>query len=110
MNPNLIIGISLGVAVTAGFACVLAHRLAKRRHWTYIPRYIAGAFIVIVGFGFPLFVGMDFPDALTFLMAIILIYTGAGIGTFLAHDADPDPPGPSTVDRILSKLDKEIGK
>lgn len=113
MNPSLVIGVSLGIATTAGLACALAHRWAKRRRWAYIPRYITGAVIVLIGYGFPLLVALPIVDALVLLFALILIYFGGAIGTFLAYDADPDPPTPSTTpdaDRVLSKLDGEIGQ
>lgn len=110
MNPNLIISIALVAAIGATFACVLAHRWAKRRHWTYIPRYVAGALIVLIGFGFPLFIGMPTGDALPLFMSLLLVYAGGAIGTFLAYDSDPDPPGTPEADELIRRLDEELRK
>lgn len=112
MSPNLTIGISIVGGVACALACALAHRWARRKRWPYLPRYVTGAVFILIGYGFPLFATLPINDALPLFMALILIYTGGGIGTFLAYDADPDPPtsGTPAADRILSKLDKEIDR
>ncbi len=111
MTPNLTIGISLTVATAVGFACVFAHRWARHKTWPFMPRYITGAVFILIGYGFPLFATLPFNDALSLFMALILIYAGGAIGTFLAYDADPDPPGRTPdADRLIREIDEELRK
>ena len=110
MSSNLILGISIIAAVAAAFACAFAHYWAKRRHWPYIPRYVTGALIVLGGFGFPVFLSLPIADALPLYAALVLIYGGGAVGTFLAYDSDPDPPGTPEADELIRRLDEELRK
>jgi hypothetical protein len=107
---NLILGVSIIAAIAAAFACALVHRWARHKHWLYLPRYITGAIIVLVGFSFPVFIAFPTAEALPIIAALGLIFGGCAIGTFLAYDNDPDPPGTPEADELIRRLDEELRK
>lgn len=116
MNPNLIIGIASIAGIAAGFACVGAHWIAKRRRWSYVSRYIIGVLFGMGAFVFPLRAAMDTLDALVLTVALGIIFGSEAIGTWIAHDADPDlPPKPASLtpegDKLLrDAIDEELRK
>lgn len=111
MNVNLLITVGLIAALAAGGACAVAHWIAKRRKWEYIPRYVTGIAIGLIALVFPLFVALPIDDALALWSTVVLIFAVEGGATWLAHDSDPPPVGEvPDADRILSKLDREIRK
>jgi hypothetical protein len=111
MNPNLTISIGLIASIAAGFACAIAQRIAKARHWKYVPRYVTGVAIGLVALVFPLFATLETNDAIVVWGVAALIFAGEGIATWIAHDADPEMTGRTPeADRLLREIDEELRK
>lgn len=110
---DLVITIGIVGAIGAGLACYVAHPYAKRHRWPFVPRYVFGVGVALVAFAPVTFAAVDRPMAVLLCALLALIFGLEGAATGLAHQNDPDPPPGSstpTADRILSKLDEEIGK
>ena len=110
MNPNLSLGIGILAAITAGLACVGAHKIARRRRWGYVPRYVTGIAIGLVALAFPLFCAMPPNDAVLAWGVTALIFVGEGLATWLAHDASPDNSTTPEADELIRRLDEELRK
>lgn len=109
MNPELPIGVGSIAAIAAALACIPAHRWARARRWGYVPRYVFGVAIGLLAFAFPLFMTLETPSAVVLLGVIVLIFSLEGLATWLMHDADPPTLTPD-ADRLLSRIDEELGK
>ncbi len=112
---ELIIAIGFVSAIAAGFACWIAHPLAKHLKWGYVKRYGTGVTIGLVAFGFPLFAALPIEMAVLLYGMVWLIFAGGeGIGTWAAHENDPDPRPSSTTpeaDRAIREaLNEELRK
>lgn len=112
MTIEIIIGIGLIAGLAAAGASVIAHRVAKVRHWRYVPRYVCGVVIALVAFIFPLFAAQATNNALVLFGVLALIFTLQGFATWLAHDSDPDPPGTLTpdADALIRRIDEELSR
>lgn len=112
MTVEIIVGIGIIAGLAAAGASALAHRWAKRRRWPYVPRYACGVAIALIAFAFPLFAAQPTNNALVLFGDLVLIFLFQGAATWLAHDADPDPPGSLTpeADELIRRLDEEIGR
>lgn len=111
MNVNVIVSVGLIAALAAGGACAVAHWIAKRRCWGYVPRYVAGIGIGLTALVFPLGIALPINDALAIWGTTALIFAVEGLATWLAHDSDTDTQKVTNTpeaDRILSKIDREI--
>jgi len=112
---ELIIAIGFVSAIAAGFACWIAHPIARKLKWSYVPRYGLGVCIGLVAFGFPLFAALPIEMAVLLYGMVWLIFAGGeGIGTWAAHQNDPDPRPSSTTsegDQLLrDALNEELRK
>jgi uncharacterized membrane protein HdeD (DUF308 family) len=113
---DLVITIGIIGAVLAGLACYLAHGPAKARRWPFVPRYVYGVGVALLAYAPVVFAATDRPTAVLLCALLGLIVAVEGVATGLAHLNTPDAPrsgaGAGTqpdADRILSKLDEELG-
>ena len=110
MNPNLSLGIGIIAAFAAALACAVAHPIARRLRWGYVPRYVCGVAIGLIALAFPLFGALDAHDAALIILIAGGIFGAEGLATWLAHDARPDSSTTPEADELIRRLDEELRK
>jgi hypothetical protein len=113
MNQTIAIGVI--AALAAGLGCTVAHGIAKRLHWPYIPRYVTGVALGNAAFAFVVFSALTVEQAAILYGLLWLIYGIEGLATWLSHENDPDPRLPLVsltpeADRMLQNMDEELRK
>ncbi len=110
MNPNLALGIGVIAAFAAALACAVAHPIARRLRWGYVPRYVCGVAIGIIALAFPLFGTLEAGDAALIILIAGGIFGAEGLATWIAHDASPDRSSTPEADEMIRQLDEELRK
>lgn len=102
-----ILATGLAAALGAAIAQAAAHRIAERRQWKRLPRYVTGLTIINVAAAPVLYVALPL-DIGALLYAILWLIGGAsGLATWLAYEADRRS-GPAISDADLDRYAEYI--
>ena len=100
-------------AIIGGAGAWVSHRIANKRRWDYVIRYVCGGFIVLAGFSIPAAAVLDAWLAVALICALGAVFAATGVTTFLAHDADHQRDVAGVIEqaeqineRLRSELDK----
>jgi hypothetical protein len=112
IDQNNVLAILFGI-VLALLLVRIAHREANKRRWSYVPRYVCGALIVMVAFTPALFTTLDPPIASFLLLILGVLFATTGLRTWLEHDADHQREVAGAIaeaERLNKRIHSELEK